>query len=104
MTVHPVTSLRRIVRLTTEILRESAAIREREFPHEYAETTASPEASRSWASGQFVFNVCQSESHEVLVGGSILREELPYPVPAPPLVGAQHLLNRERLGARESIN
>ena len=46
----------------TEILRESAAIREREIAHEDTETTASPEAGRPWASGQLVFNAGQFES------------------------------------------
>jgi len=42
-------------RTGTEILREqSAAAREREVAHEDAETTASPEAGRAWASGQLV--------------------------------------------------
>ncbi len=46
----------------TEILRESTATREREVAHEDAEATASPEAGRSWASGQLVFNAGQFES------------------------------------------
>ena len=33
-----------------------------EVAHEDAETTASPEASRAWASGQLVFNAGQFES------------------------------------------
>jgi hypothetical protein len=49
-------------RIGTEILRESAVIREREVAHEDAETTASPEAGRPWASGQLVFNAGQFES------------------------------------------
>ena len=46
----------------TEILRESATTREREVAHEDAETTASPDAGRTWASGQLVFNAGQFES------------------------------------------
>ena len=46
----------------TEILRESAATREREVAHEDADATASPEAGRPWASGQLVFNAGQFES------------------------------------------
>jgi hypothetical protein len=46
----------------TDLLRESAATREREVAHEDAETTASPEAGRAWASGQLVFNAAQFES------------------------------------------
>ena len=46
----------------TEILRESAATREREVAHEEPESTASPEAGRPWASGQLVFNAGQFES------------------------------------------
>jgi hypothetical protein len=49
-------------RTGTEILHESAATREREVAHEDAETTASPEAGRAWASGQLVFNAGQFES------------------------------------------
>jgi hypothetical protein len=49
-------------RTGAEILRESAATREREVAHEDAETTASPEAGRAWASGQLVFNAGQFES------------------------------------------
>ena len=46
----------------TEIFHESARTREREVAHEDAETTASPEAGRPWASGQLVFNAGQFES------------------------------------------
>jgi len=46
----------------TEILRDSTATREREVAHEDAESTASPEAGRPWASGQLVFNAGQFES------------------------------------------
>ncbi len=49
-------------RPASEVLRESAATREREIAHEDAETTASPEAGRAWASGQLVFNAGQFES------------------------------------------
>jgi hypothetical protein len=49
-------------RTGAEILRESVATREREVAHEDAETTASPEAGRAWASGQLVFNAGQFES------------------------------------------
>ena len=45
-----------------EILRESATIHEHEVAHEDAETTASLEAGRPWASGQLVFNAGQFES------------------------------------------
>jgi hypothetical protein len=45
-----------------EILHDSAAIREREAAHEEAETSASPESGRPWASGQLVFNAGQFES------------------------------------------
>ena len=46
----------------TEVLRDSTATRPREVGHEDAETTASPEAGRPWASGQLVFNAGQFES------------------------------------------
>ena len=46
----------------TEVLGDSASPRERELAHEDAETTASPEAGRPWASGQLVFNAGQIES------------------------------------------
>jgi hypothetical protein len=49
-------------RPASEVLRESAATRERDVAHEDAETTASPEAGRPWASGQLVFNAGQFES------------------------------------------
>jgi hypothetical protein len=47
-------------RPASELLRESAPTRE--VAHEDAETTASPEAGRAWASGQLVFNAGQFES------------------------------------------
>jgi hypothetical protein len=47
-------------RPASELLRESAPARE--IAHEDAETTASPESGRPWASGQLVFNAGQFES------------------------------------------
>jgi hypothetical protein len=52
-------------RPASELIRESAVAiskRAREIAHEDAETTASPEAGRAWASGQLVFNAGQFES------------------------------------------
>jgi hypothetical protein len=48
-------------RPASELIRESA-LATREVAHEDAETTASPEAGRAWASGQLVFNAGQFES------------------------------------------
>jgi hypothetical protein len=47
-------------RPASELLRESAPMRE--VAHDDAETTASPESGRPWASGQLVFNAGQFES------------------------------------------
>ncbi len=50
-------------RPASELPREPApAAATREVAHEDAETTASPEAGRAWASGQLVFNAGQFES------------------------------------------
>jgi len=49
-------------RTGTEILGVGAPPHERDAAHEDAETTASPEAGRAWASGQLVFNAGQFES------------------------------------------
>ena len=49
-------------RTGAEIFQTGAPPHERETAHEDAETTASPEAGRPWASGQLVFNAGQFES------------------------------------------
>ena len=49
-------------RTGSEILEVGAPPHEREVAHEDAETPASPEAGRAWASGQLVFNAGQFES------------------------------------------
>ena len=50
-------------RPASELIRERAPMAvAREVAHEDAETTATPEAGRAWASGQLVFNAGQFES------------------------------------------